>query len=39
MAVEAIRGWMNENINYEMNAVLSCIGYRIYDMACEELKA
>ena len=38
MAVTAIRGWMADNADYEMQVVLSCIDHRIYDMACEEIQ-
>lgn len=37
MAVAAIRGWLRDNAGYKIDVVLSCMDYRIFDMACAEL--
>lgn len=39
MAVETIRKWLDENNDYGMQVILSCVDYRIYEMACEAVKA
>ena len=38
-AVNTIRGWLQNNVGYKIDVVLSCMDHRIFDLACNELSS
>ena len=38
-AVNTIRGWLQNNADYKIDVVLSCMDHRIFDLACNELSS